>query len=77
MSIEVISFLISAHWVWFTHLVTAHWNVCVCVFVCAQLVTQLGGFEEVCHARKWSLLTKEVRNSKILYLYMAGYGYLS
>ena len=56
---------------WFTHLVIAHWNVCV--FVCAQLVTQLGGFEEVCHARKWSLLTKEVSSSKILFLYMAGY----
>ena len=43
------------------------------MFVCAQLVTQLGGFEEVCHARKWSLLTKEVSNTKILFLYMAGY----
>ena len=34
------------------------------MFVCAQLVTQLGGFEEVSLARKWTLLTKEVRSHK-------------
>ena len=68
-TVEVIQgFLISTQWgvVYIVHMVcNLVWvHRSVCVFVCAQLVTQLGGFEEVSLARKWTLLTKEVRSHK-------------